>query len=49
MPDIVVDGLSLYNPALSMNHYPELRPWLEKYREIGRTKGSVIYRLTMPK
>ena len=52
MPDVLVDGLSLYNPALSMSGYPELKPWLENYREIGRTKGSIIYkknaRSTMP-
>jgi hypothetical protein len=42
-PDIVIDGLSLYNPALSMDHYSELRPWLSEYREAARTKGSVIY------
>lgn len=42
-PDVVIDGLSLYNPALSMNRYPELRAWLSGYREIARTQGSVIY------
>jgi hypothetical protein len=45
MPDILIDGLSPYNPALSMDHYPELKPWLANYREIGRTKGSIIYAL----
>jgi hypothetical protein len=43
-PDILVDGLSLYNPALSMDHYPELRAWLADYVEIGRTKGTIIYK-----
>jgi hypothetical protein len=42
-PDVLVDGLSLYNPALSMDHYPELRGWLAGYREVARTKGSIIY------
>jgi hypothetical protein len=42
-PDVVIDGLSLYNPALSMDRYPELRSWLAGYREVARTKGSVIY------
>jgi hypothetical protein len=42
-PDVLIDGLSLYNPALSMDHYPELRGWLTGYREVARTKGSVIY------
>jgi hypothetical protein len=43
-PDIVIDGLGLYNPALAMTKYPELRSWIAQYREIARTKGSVIYR-----
>lgn len=42
-PDVLIDGLSPYNPALSMDHYAELRPWLEGYREAAHTKGSVIY------
>lgn len=42
-PDIVIDGLSRYNPALSMDHYPELRGWLSGYREVAHTAGSVIY------
>jgi len=43
MPDILIDGLSPYNPALSMDHYPELRAWLGGYREVAHTAGSVIY------
>ncbi len=43
MPDILIDGLSLYNPALAMSNYPELKPWLERYSEIARTQGTVIY------
>lgn len=43
MPDILVDGLSLYNPTLAMKNYPELQPWLAQYREIGRTRGSIVY------
>jgi hypothetical protein len=46
--DIVVDGLSPFNPALSMDKYAELRPWLAGYREIGRTKGTVIYARISP-
>jgi hypothetical protein len=42
-PDVLIDGLGLYNPALTMDHYAELRPWLEEYREVARTKGSVVY------
>jgi hypothetical protein len=42
-PDVLIDGLSLYNPALAMARYPELRAWLAGYREVARTKGSVVY------
>jgi hypothetical protein len=42
-PDVLIDGLGLYNPALTMDHYAELRPWLAEYREVGRTMGSVVY------
>jgi len=42
-PDVLIDGLGLYNPALTMDHYPELRGWLAGYREAARTKGSILY------
>jgi hypothetical protein len=42
-PDVLVDGLSPYNPALAMDAYPELRQWLNEYRAVARTNGSVIY------
>jgi hypothetical protein len=42
-PDMLIDGLGLYNPALTMDHYAELRPWLAEYRELARTQGSVVY------
>jgi hypothetical protein len=42
-PDVLIDGLSLYNQSLAMNRYPELRAWLDQYYEIARTMGSVIY------
>jgi hypothetical protein len=42
-PDVLIDGLSLYNPALAMDRYPELRAWLAGYREVARTRDSVIY------
>jgi hypothetical protein len=48
-PDILIDGLSLYNPALSMDRYDELKPWLRRYGEVARTAGAVIYsRLSPP-
>ncbi|HWE51628.1 MAG TPA: hypothetical protein VG273_17680 [Bryobacteraceae bacterium] len=42
-PDILIDGLSLYNPALSPDHYPELQAWLRNYQVMGRTNGSIVY------
>jgi hypothetical protein len=44
-PTLLMDGLSLYNPALAMDGYPELQPWLANYREVARTRTIVIYRL----
>ena len=44
-PTFVMDGLSLYNHALAMEQYAELRPWLAQYKEVARTNGIVIYRI----
>lgn len=44
-PDFIVDGLSEYNPALSITHYPELKDWLSHYQEIARIRGMVIYKV----
>lgn len=44
-PSFIVDALSLSNPRLAMETYPELRRWLKDYREVGRTGLSVIYEL----
>ena len=44
-PTLIMDGLSLYNPALAMERYPELRGWLAQYQEVARTGMIVIYRL----
>ena len=43
-PDFVADGLSLFNPRLAMNRYPELRPWLANYVEFARTRDTILYR-----
>jgi 4-amino-4-deoxy-L-arabinose transferase-like glycosyltransferase len=45
-PTFVVDSLSLANPRLAMDEYPELREWLAGYRLVGRTPMSLIYELT---
>jgi hypothetical protein len=44
-PTFIVDGLGPYNPRLAIARYPELRAWLERYREIGHTSGAVIYQV----
>ena len=43
-PTFIVDGLSPLNPRLSPTIYPELRPWLKKYRLVARTKLCLIFR-----
>jgi hypothetical protein len=43
-PDVIADGLSLYNPRLDMHRYAELTQWLAKYCEVGRTAGTIVYR-----
>ena len=43
-PVFIVDGLSLLNPELAPNLYPELRPWLARYKLVSQTKLSLIYR-----
>ncbi|MEP6714623.1 MAG: hypothetical protein ABJC09_03560 [Terriglobia bacterium] len=42
-PDILIDGLSLFNPALAMARYEELKPWLAHYREAARTRETILY------
>jgi hypothetical protein len=44
-PTFIVDGLGLYNPALAITNYPDLREWLAGYDEVERTGNSVVYRL----
>ena len=45
-PTWIVDGLGPFNPALAISNYPDLRNWLARYREVGRTRGTIIYKLT---
>jgi hypothetical protein len=44
-PTWIVDGLGPLNPALAITNFPDLRDWLANYREVGRTRFSIIYRL----
>jgi hypothetical protein len=48
-PAWIVDGLGPFNPTLAISNYPDLRDWLAQYREVGRTQGTVIYKLTEPR
>jgi hypothetical protein len=43
-PAWIVDGLSLLNPQLAMDRYPELRIWLRDYQPAYRTPRTVVYR-----
>jgi hypothetical protein len=47
-PTYIVDGLGPLNPVLAITRYPDLRDWLSRYHEIGRTQFSVVYRFTGP-
>ncbi len=44
-PTWIVDGLGPLNPALAITNFPDLHDWLANYREVGRTRFSIIYRL----
>jgi hypothetical protein len=44
-PTWIVDGLGPLNPALAITNYPDLSEWLGNYREVGRTRFSIIYKL----
>lgn len=43
-PTFIVDGLGRYNSDLAITQYPELQQWLSAYREVARTRGTIIYR-----
>jgi hypothetical protein len=45
-PTFVVDSLSLANPRLKIDAYPELRAWPGQYTLVARTPMSLIYELT---
>ena len=47
-PTFVVDSLSLSNPSLAIEAYPELRPWLAGYKLVARTPLSLIYETSLP-
>ena len=40
----VIDGLGRLNPALAITRYRDLGIWFSRYREVGRSPYSVVYR-----
>jgi hypothetical protein len=42
-PTFIVDGLSMLNPKLAIDGYPETREWLGAYQLVQRTELSLIY------
>ena len=42
-PSFIIDGLGLFNPSLAIPQYSDLRLWFGDYREVARTRGSVVY------
>jgi hypothetical protein len=44
-PTFVVDGLSRYNPELSMESFKDLGPWLARYQLVAQTAATAVYRL----
>jgi hypothetical protein len=43
-PTFVVDGLGLLNAKMKPTNFVDMRSLLNHYREVGRTRLSVIYR-----
>ena len=44
-PEYVVDALGPLNPDLALGRQPWLAEWFSRYREVGRTGYSIVYRL----
>jgi Dolichyl-phosphate-mannose-protein mannosyltransferase len=48
-PTFLADGLSLMNPHLAPDQYPELKDWLAGYKLVARTPLCLIYeRMPLP-
>lgn len=45
-PTWIVDGLGLYNPPLALSRQAYLAEWFSHYKEVARTNGSIVYRIT---
>jgi hypothetical protein len=45
-PQIIVDGLSAYNPQLDIHRLPRLTEWMKQYCKAGNAvRGMTVYRL----
>ena len=44
-PGLILDGLALYNPKLSIEAYPDLHDWLAGYEPVARTRNTILYEL----
>lgn len=44
-PHFIVDGLGVLNPRLAIANYEDLRAWMARYREVARTRFSIVYAL----
>jgi hypothetical protein len=42
-PDYIADGLGPLNPDLGITRFPDLADWLRSYREVARTRWTVVY------
>ncbi|MCC7176480.1 MAG: hypothetical protein IT159_14910 [Bryobacterales bacterium] len=42
-PTFIVDALSIHNPSLGLDRFPDLLPWLAAYDLVGRTPLSLVY------
>ncbi|MFN7936816.1 MAG: glycosyltransferase family 39 protein [Bryobacteraceae bacterium] len=42
-PVMILDGLGPLNPALAITNYPDLKPWMDRYRLAGSNRSFHIY------
>lgn len=44
-PHFIVDGLGPLNPALAITEFRDLDAWMRRYREVARTRFTIIYEM----
>jgi hypothetical protein len=47
-PTLILDGLGPYNSKLSIASYPDLQNWLSAYKQVARTRATIIYQRVNP-